>query len=526
MMRRAWICFALTIALLNGQAGHALQLRLKSDPTTLDWTQSTSNSDTYTLMNVMRGLVRLDHNLQTIPELAKSWTVSPDGKTITFTLKEGIVWSDGVALTSEHFLNAWKRMLDPKTDNEYSNFLFDILGAEAFHRGQIKDFSKIGIKAPSSQTIVIQLRRIVPYFVSLFSFWSTFPIREDLMKKFKAQWSKPENLVTLGPYKIKRWEVGKSIEFTKNPLFHEWKNNASSTPPDFIEGVIVTQDSEARTSFINQKIDALFGITTADLTTILTQTRRKWQVRHFDYLATAFLGFNCKAKPLDSPLVRKAIAQAIERKKFSSILGGGQVEAHSFIPRGLLGFDPKAALPYSIPGAKQLLNQSSLQGPSRIPPLELIAIKGDHEKAAFYLKKILHDSLGLEIRVTALEPGAFFKQRKLGQFHLYVGQWGADYPDAASFMEILLSQSSNNHMRWKNLEYDNLIEKAGSTLNVLERQQYYTLAQNLALQKEAVLVPLFFPKITVLLQPHIAQFDVTPLNYLFFERIKKLKQDH
>lgn len=488
-------------------ATETFTFRLQDDPGTLDWTYAHTNYETYALMNMMEGLVELDPGLQPVPALAKSWSVSADGLTYTFELKPDVKWTDGVGLKATDFTRAWKKLLSPSNKNEYTNFLFDVENAEAYFKGSLKDFSKVGVKAISDHALQIRLKRVVPYFITLLSFWVTFPQRED-----------PR--ITLGPYRLSEWKRGKEITFERNETYHAEKPSVAR-----VRGIVERDAAKARELLRAQKIDALLEVSNSDIVGARASgthdhaAAENWQLKQFNYLAVTYLAFNLKSPRSKNAALRKAIAHALDRAQIPATLQGGQVPALSLIPKGLIGHDESASLPVDNKAAFDALTKAGLGSIAKRPELKLIARQGMQTEAANYVSQLLSAKLALKVVVQSIAPTDFKAKLKEGKHDLFIGHWGADYPDASSFMEILLSSSASNYTGWKNADYDKLVTTAGGSLVVLERMKLYLQAQRLAMAEDTVLVPLYYPRITALVRNNVAAFEVSPLNYLFFKRI-------
>ncbi|MBI3554902.1 MAG: peptide ABC transporter substrate-binding protein [Deltaproteobacteria bacterium] len=482
------------------RAGEPFTFRLQADPATLDWTHAHTNYETYVLMNIMEGLVEIDRAQQPQPGLAARWEVSEDGLTYTFYLRPGVKWSDGTLLKSQDFVYSWHRLLSPSNTSEYSSYLFEIKNAEAFHQGKIKKFDDVGIRMLDAQTIQIKLRRVVSYFPTLLSFWVTFPQREPM---------NAQHPVTLGPYLLTKWEQGREMIFERNPGYYGARPQLEK-----VRAIIEPDDKAARKLLQDGKIDALLEVNTQDIANSSRDV-----LRQFDYLAVDYLAMNVAFKPLSDLNLRRAIALALDRGNIGAVLSGGQQAADSLVPKGLAGYDPATSLPPSIDGARQAVLKAGYRGPTDVPSLSIVARKGVQAQAAEYVRDILKARLGLAVTVNAVEPGEFKKYLKSSGLQLYIGHWGADYPDASSFMEVLLSTSVNNYTRWRNPAYDQLVREAGDSTKVWDRLTAYSEAQKILMRKDVVVVPLYYPKIAALVSHAVSAFEITPLNYLFFKRI-------
>ncbi|MBI3556552.1 MAG: hypothetical protein HY074_09840 [Deltaproteobacteria bacterium] len=196
--------------------------------------------------------------------------------------------------------------------------------------------------------VQIRLRRVVPYFVTLLSFWVTFPQREDLVKK--KGWDLPPQLVTLGPYKITKWTVGKEIEFERNSLYY---GRAPSV--EHVKAIIEPDAEKARRLFAENKIDVLLDVSADDLVEFSPDSGKV--LRQFDYISSVFVAFNTQASPFAKTDLRRAIAQALNRSGIPATLKGGQTPAESLIPKGIAGYE-SMSMPISVAAIILLLSRS------------------------------------------------------------------------------------------------------------------------------------------------------------------------
>ena len=178
--------FAATQGRSTASARQEFNLRIFSEPPTLDWNLATDNVSITLLQNLMEGLAGYSNKggkLTPVPALASRWDVSKDGKTYTYHIRQGVTWSDGAPLTAQHFWDSWERALNPKTGSEYAYFLFDVVGAKDYNEGKLKDTSKLGFKVIDSSTFQVTLDKRASYFANIPTFTVTFPIRKDLIEK-------------------------------------------------------------------------------------------------------------------------------------------------------------------------------------------------------------------------------------------------------------------------------------------------------------------------------------------------------
>lgn len=488
-----------------------LRFRLTDKPETLDWTLAYTSHETPILMNLMEGLLEYSSDGKLQAALAKKWEVSKDGQTYTFQVRSNVKWSDGMSLHASQFRDAWIRLLNKKSNAPYSSFLFGIENAQAFHEGKAGE-KAVGIKVLGRHKLEIRLRQPMPHFPHLLTFWVTFPIRSDLIRKHGSNWTQASRLATLGPYQLMEWEKGKTLRMRRNPLYYKLAHLPKEAPSEII-ATIEPDDARARELFKRGQLDFLLNATTQDQLRFKSSTGAGIRVAQYPYLATYYLGFQM-AGPLRDRAIRQAIASVIDPKAMPAVLQGGEMPATSLVPPGMEGHSSeqeKGATAYQAQAALAAAGSVEGQGfpvlPLWIQQFDGAEILGRH------ISKVLQDKLGITVELRIGTPG------KEAGFALFVTHWGADYPDPENFFSVFLGKNEWNHTGWKNDEYDELLKKASAVRNPSERLLVYVAAENILVRKEAIIKPLFYRRNSVLLGPRISEFHISPLNYLFFKEI-------
>ncbi len=492
-----------------------LRFRLNSDPSTLDWNLAATSFESYIIMNLMEGLVEVGMDLKPKPRLAERWDISEDGRTYTFHLRKGVKWSDGKPLRASDFVDSWIRLLDPKTKSSYASYLFDVDNAEDFHLGK-KTANQVGVKALGDHAFQVKLKQVVPYFVYLPSFWVTFPIRSDLIKKHKGKWTDPAHLATLGPYRLKSWKHGESLLLERNATY--FGNDLGEKPSIAkVEALIETDEKKARESFSQGKLDFLLGVNTQDLLKARTQGK-EIRTEHFAYLATFYLAFKVNTPALKNVDVRKAIALGIDRGEIPAALQGGQIPAAGWIPPGIDGFGSGTHLSGTLYQARGLLQKAGYAEGAKFPKLKMLVPKFDGSEAlAKYLAESLKERLGIEVETKPALSSEYLRLRRTEDVDLVIALWAADYPDPSTFLEVFDSASGNNWTGWRNADYDRLLKEARRTLDTSSRIAFYNTAEKILLQKDVVILPLFYQKNSALIGPRVRKLELSPLNYLFLK---------
>ena len=494
-----------------------IRFRLHADPVTLDWNLAHTSLETYLIMNLMEGLVEESSEGKPVAALAEKWDVSPDGKTYLFYLRSNVKWSDGTLLSAKDFEESWFRLLSPSLNASYSSFLDEVEGAEQYRRGRTKDRKSVGIRALDAKRFEVKLRRRVPYFLHLATFWVTFPIRADLIKKHGSNWTAPGKLVTLGPYILDSWKKGQVITLKRNETYHA-SAQIPSGAANLVEAMIEPDDRAAREAFEQGKIDFLLNATTQDLLKSRNQSQTGKRAVQFPYLATYYLGFNTKSISLKDPAIRRAIASVVQVDELPAAMQAGEIVARSWIPPGIEGYDPTVRNRPSRAEAQKILAKAGFVEGRAFPRLSIWIEPFDGAEAAG--KKIaasLRTGLGIE---SDLKFAPLAEMRKAGTpSSLFVGHWGADFADADNMLGVFLKGSGTNYTGWSSDEYDRLISSARSSSDPNERLNSYRAAEKLLLDQDAVILPLFYKKNTVLLGPRVGSFSISPLNYLFLKTV-------
>lgn len=501
----------LTSAHAADAPGKTFTFRLYSEPETLDWNLAHTSVEVHLMNNLMEGLLTFDDKLKVVPALAEKFTKSPDGRTYTFTIRKGVKWSDGVALTAKDFEYGWKRLLSPTTAAAYAYLLYDVEGAEAFNKGSTPDFSKVGIHALDERTFQVKLTKPVAHWIYIPTFWVTYPVREDLVTKHGNAWARAGKMVTVGPFTLSTHDIDSKIVMDRNPLYWGPRGNL-----DRVVCLIVKDDATALNLYRAGKIDFLTDLPTVDL----TKLEGNPELKRFPYLKTGYLGFVHSKYPLSDVRFRRALAMSIDRSKLGGILRGGQTAATTFAPPPLLSYSPKIGIAFDPVKAKKELQASGWKPGGKTPVLELLISNFDRSLLlAQYLQAEVKKNLGIEIAIQPFDHKTFRAQMDLRLFPLYLLTWGADYPDPDNFLSVFLSESGNNRTSWKSAKYDELVLKARTGKTDAERRELYQKAEKILVEDEVAVLPLYYEPNLVLVKPRVKGFRVNELNYVFLRNV-------
>ena len=490
-----------------------LRLNLGSEPDTLDLSKATDSYSFDVISNIMSGLTKYDNNLKSVPSLAKKWTVSNDGKLYTFFLGKDTKWSDGKNVLSGDFEYAWKRLLNPETAAPYAYLMYPVKNAYNFNTGKMNDPNLIGVKALDDYTLQVELESPLAFFLNLTSWCVYFPQRKDIIEKYGEDWTEPKNITSCGPFKLEKWQHEYKITLNRNPYYEK------PAPLHEIRYFIVPEQSSAFSLYLNNELDFidLRSIPISELETV----KKMNETVTYPLLRGTYVGFNINKPPFNNKLVRAAFTLALDRNIFPKVLRRGETPASSWIPPGLKDFySPEIGLSFNPELAKDFLSRAGFPNGKGFPKVSMLfPTREDAKLIAEAIQSVWQKVLNVHVEVINEEWKVYLSTLQQDPPHLFRLSWGADFPDPDTFMTLFTSTSGNNHGRWKNKNYDELVSKAAITLNLNERQKLYKQAQKILLEDDVVIAPLFFNTQIALSKPWVKNLEFNAMDLFFYENV-------
>jgi oligopeptide transport system substrate-binding protein len=519
---RYWCVVAITFVAFLGacksapQSGGASHFRvnLGTEPPSLDWSLATDHVSFNVIANLMVGLTEFDKDLKPAPVIAKSWEFLEGGKKIVFHLRDDVQWTDGKKVRAQEFEYSWKRLLNPKTASQYAYILFDIANAQEYAEGKIKDSSAVGVRAQDDQTLVVTLRHPASYFLAITTFEVTYPQRQDVIEKFDTRWTEPGNIVTNGPFRLTSWKHENEIELQANANYFRGKPSIER-----VTMYMVNEKTTAVTLFEQGNLDFMddHSIPPLDKPRLAKMPGYKLVPQ----LRGEYYSFAVDRKPFDNPKLRKAFALAIDREVLPKILQGGQTPATSWIPPGMLAHNPEIGLKFNPAEARRLLSEAGYPNGKGLPSI-VLGYNTDEEKKliAEAIQSMWQKHLGVVVRIENQEWKVFLKKLQNDPFPVFRAGWGADYPDPDNFMKLFTSNSGNNHGRWKNSRYDELLEIAARELDAKKRGKIYDDAQKLLTEIDVAIVPLYWKAESTILSPKFTGLEYNSMARMDLRNVK------
>ena len=492
---------------------------LTSEPPKLDWLLSSDTDSSWIQEQIMEGLIRFDltqPGLKLEPALATDWESKESGKVWVFHLRKNVQWTDGVELNASHFVDAVERILNPASAAIAVDNIFPIENAKEYNQGKVNEFSKVGVKAQDDYTLIFNLKEPMAFFPMLLTHHTYFPIRKDVIEKFGDLWTEPQNIVTLGPYKMIHWHHDSRLVLQKNENY--WKGPAQIP---FIVFYMIGKAATSLRMFERGKLDFIRDLPTSEI----PRLSQKPEFKFLPGLRLYYYGFKVNKKPFNDKRVRKAIAYAIDRQEITQVMGGGQIPLSNWIPQGMFGFDDQIGLPFDPKKAKELMKEAGYPNPGKIKSVALgFNTEEKHRQVAENVQAQLKKNLGLKVELKNEEWKTFLNGlRSDSAYSIFRLGWVADYADPHNFMAIMTSFSVNNRTGWGSPEYDRLVQKGLKESDPKIRLKIYHRAQKILVEEEMPVIPLLADVNQLLVSQRIENFhnNVLDLYQFYSMRLKK-----
>lgn len=446
-----------------------LRLSASAPLDTIDISKATGYGQTG---NVFESFYRLGKNGQPTAGLAKKATVSADGLTWTFTLRDA-KWSNGDQITAQDFVYSWRRSLTPKTASPYAYLFSGVKNADAITKGKLP-VEQLGIKALDNKTVEISLEKPIAYFKVLMAYPLFGPQNQKVVEKYGKKYAtNSKYMVYSGPFVIKDWTgTSDKWSFQKNPNYWDKKQ----VKLDKISYKVVSNPNTGYELYQQDKLD---------MTPLSSQQVKNYknssEFKQYPYSYVAFLAYNFNAtnaankKALNNQNIRRALSLALDRKVLTKkVFGDGSQVPTGFVANDLaknpqtgVDFSKEQAVTKTVAYDANLAKKYWRKGLAETGLKELtfnILASSDtptNDALTQYLQSQYTKVLpGLKVKVQNIPGKSALERARKGEFDIYVSGWGGDFNDPITFLQIPLTGTSYNYGNYSNSEYDRLIAKA------------------------------------------------------------------
>lgn len=480
---------------------------------TLDTTQEEDFTSFNAQNQVLEGLYQLNEKDEAIPAVAKDLPeISEDKLTYTISLRNDAKWSNGKPVTANDFLYAWKRAVTPETAPSYASlFVSSIKNADAIYQGKMKP-DQLEVEAPDDYTLVIQLIKPIPYFTSLLTFETFFPINQAFAEKQGSNYgTSAKTTLYNGPFVLEGWEQNSDTwQYVKNPNYWDEKN----VKVDEIQTNVVKSTSTAVNLYQTDELDRV--ILDGEFS---KQYKNDPDFQNQNDTKMGYLRFNQgQEKILENVNLRKAISLAIDRDTFvKNVLGDGSIAATGFVPQNFVQ-NPETGEDFRKEnGVQQTFDKEAAQkayakaktelNKEEITLIYLTKDTDTEKKTAEYLASQISEVLpGIKFEITTLPSNNLQERYLSGEYDIAFGQWMPDFKDAITFLDMFASNSGLNHVNYKNPIYDQLIKAASDTDAADEEKRWLDLlqAEQVLLAEDYTIAPIYQQQTALLQKKNIS----------------------
>jgi len=457
---------------------------------------------------------------------AERWEISADGLRYTFWLRPEARWSNGVPLTAADFVYSFRRLVDPATAAIYVQSVTDIENAGQIISGDLAP-EALGVEAMDQHVLEIRLAHATPYFLSLLTHPSTFPIHRGSVETHGDAHARAGNHVSNGAYKLVDWAVGSYIELARNE--HYWNDAQTS-----IDRVLhfVTADSMAELNrYRAGELDVTRTIPPAAFARM--REERPAEVRVSPSLNVYYYGFNLSRPPFaGNRKLRQALSMALDRETITNqVLGRGEAPAYSWVP---LGTDNYSQMRFKYADveptarhqtARQLYQEAGYGADN---PLEVeirYNTSETHKLIALAVQSMWSDVLGAQVTLVNEQFQVLVdniqRQEVTQVFRL---NWAGDYNDAHTFLSVLESDNPANLTGYKSDEFDSLMRRAAAQTDPARRQIFMEEAEQVMLADHP-LMPIYFFINRSMVQPRVQGWGDNLLNYHYSQHLSLAAED-
>jgi oligopeptide transport system substrate-binding protein len=494
------------------------------EPESLDVHKSTSTEAGNVQRDLGEGLVGYSPDGELVPAAADHWTLSEDGTVYTFTLRPDARWSNGDPVTAADFVYSYRRLVDPATAALYTQSITEIANARAIIAGDLSA-DALGVAAPNVHELEITLAQPVPYFLSLLTHPSMFPVHRGSVEQHGDQHARPGNLVSNGAYRLVSWAIGSYIELERNE--HYW--NDQNTAIDRVRHHVTPEPMVELNRYRAGELQTTRTIP-PEMFERMKSTRPD-EVRVSPALGVYYYGFNLSKPPFDeNARLREALSMAIDRETIVNLVGRGEAPAYSWVPAGTMNYESQevdwADLLHEERHRKaQQLYREAGYGPDN--PFTTTIRYNTHEvhrQIAVAIQAMWRDVLGVEAELINEEFQVLIANIQQGDTDVFRLNWNGDYNDAHTFLSTLESINPSNFTGYESVEFDSLMRRAAAQTDATGRRFYLEEAEKQML-RDHPLIPIYFNVNKSMVSPAVRGWGDNVLNYHYSQHLSLASED-
>ncbi len=497
----ATLLFSGTIAFADGHATHPVSgetlatdqsftYRDLDESPSIDPGTAEDSAGGDILRDLFEGLYNQAADGSLIPGVALSHTVSEDGLTYVFSLRDDAKWSNGEPVTAGDFEYAWKRAASPELASPYSWYI-ELMSLE--NGGEViagdVDPSELGVSALDDTTLEVRLTQPLPYFPQMVVHFTTMPVPQSAIEAHGLDWTKPGNMVSNGAYMLTEHVPQEKLVRERNPMY--WDND--NTIIEKVTSLVINDENVALTRYLAGELDRT-DVPAGQFPSLKEQYPD--QAMSVPLSCSYYYMFNLRdgaPAEIQDANVRKALSLAIDRDIITeAVLAGGQVPAYTFTHWATAGFEtpdiPMASMTQDERNAmaKELMAEAGY-GDGGLEIDLVYNTSESHKSVAIAISQMWKQTLGVETTLANQEWQTFLEARGNGDYEVARGGWCADYNEASTFLDLMQSGSGYNDSKYVNDEVDSLLAAAKTSEN--PQPNYDAVEEFIA--KDTPIIPIY-----------------------------------
>ncbi|HHT1411971.1 ABC transporter substrate-binding protein [Klebsiella michiganensis] len=486
-----------------------------SEPSSLDPHKVESDVENNIISDLFEGLVSVSPAGEIEPRLAEKWE-NKDNTVWTFHLRPGVTWSDGTAITAQDIVWSWQRLVSPLTASPYASYpgnMHIVNGAEIAQGKKAPE--TLGVKALDDATFEVTLTQPNAAFLAMLAHPSLVPLDKVLISRYGDKWTKPEHMVTSGPYKLSQWVVNERIVAERNPRY--WDN--AHTVINKVTYLPISSETADVNRYKAGEIDIVYTVPINQFAQLKKTMGDQLDVS--PQLATYYYEFNTTRPPFNDPRVRRALNMALDKDIIAEkVLGQGQRPAWLISQPDIGGVklhNPEyASWPRDkrIAEAKKLLSEAGYNETHPLVFNLLYNTSESHQRIAIAASSMWKKNLGVEAKLQNQEWKTMLDAMHTHNFDAVRYAWIADYDDAATFLNNFRTGDSENTSQYSNPAYDEALRNAAKASDTTARGKFYQQAEEL-LGQDVPAIPVYHYVRTHLVKPWVGGFTPDKLGYYY-----------
>ena len=450
-----------------------ITVQIGPNPETLDPALNSAVDGGNMLITLFETLLIIDQDNKVQPGQAEKYEVSPDGLTWTFTMRDGLKWSDGTELNAKDFEYTFKRIADTNVAAPYAE---TVIGMIEGYKDAIdsKNPEKLNVKASDDgKTLTIKLAYPCSYFDKIVAFGTMSPVQKATVEKNGDSWAtKPETYVCNGPYTITEWTPSEKIVCKKNENYKGgW--DSSKIVNDKLTFLLLEDSSASYTAYTGGTAQLIKDVPTEEIPTLKKDKKDEFNVDPI--LGTYYLSMNLNKAPFNNKNVRKALSLAIDRDYVANtVMQGTYTPAYNYVGTGVDDVETGKFLENSkaanggktyisedykanLEEAKKALAEAGYPEGKGFPTITYSTNDaGYHKAVAEYLQQVYKD-LGITMNIDIVDWSSFTPKRRAGEYEMARNGWVMDYNDASNMIELFVSSNGNNDGKYNNPAFDKAV---------------------------------------------------------------------